>query len=245
MKNRIKEKFMTDFNCNLTDIIEIKGILKLESGLHIGAGDTEMHIGGTDSTVVRHPHTLQPYIPGSSFKGKIRSLLEAWSGALDSNGKPLNADSDKVEKSTDAKNIVKLFGSAGDKAHNLGPTRISFSDCFITNKCIDYLTESGNPYTEVKTENTIDRIQGKSQSGLRQQERVVAGIEFDFKINVKIFENDKADEFKKIIGKGLKLLQMDALGGSGSRGYGRVLFSEIIDENVKNELENDPFNKLK
>jgi CRISPR-associated protein Csm3 len=237
---------MSEFNCKLVEIIEINGVIKLETGLHIGAGDTEMHIGGTDSTVVRHPHTLQPYIPGSSLKGKIRSLLEAWSGALDSE-KPLSSENQFVKNNDiDACNLIRLFGSAGDKEHSFGPTRISFSDCFITKDCIAFLTDSGKPYTEVKTENTIDRIHGKSKSGLRQQERVVAGIDFDFKINLKIFDNDKPDDFKVLIAKGLKLLQMDALGGSGSRGYGRISIHGINikgsnDEIIEKEINKDPF----
>jgi CRISPR-associated protein Csm3 len=60
----------------LNKISVIQGTIELKTGLHIGGGDTEMHIGGTDNPVVKHPHTNEPYIPGSSLKGKIRSLLE-------------------------------------------------------------------------------------------------------------------------------------------------------------------------
>lgn len=75
----------------LIKIAQLKGQIELITGLHIGAGDTEMHIGGTDSPVVKHPQTLQPYIPGSSLKGKIRSLLELYSGLIaDTNGKPVS-----------------------------------------------------------------------------------------------------------------------------------------------------------
>ena len=66
----------------LTGITTIQATLELVSGLRIGAGDSEMRIGGVDNTVIRHPHTQAPYIPGSSLKGKMRSLLEWRSGAV-------------------------------------------------------------------------------------------------------------------------------------------------------------------
>ena len=101
----------------LIDIKEIKGKIILKSGLHIGAGDTEMHIGGTDNPVVKHPHTQEPYIPGSSIKGKVRSLLEMGSGLMTkTDGKPLqiktlnglkDAEREKCEK------ILKYLVRAG------------------------------------------------------------------------------------------------------------------------------------
>ena len=66
----------------LTEIKKLEGTITLRSGLHIGSGNMEMHIGGTDSPVIKHPHTLEPYIPGSSLKGKVRSLLEMESGLM-------------------------------------------------------------------------------------------------------------------------------------------------------------------
>ena len=66
----------------LLAIKKLQGKITLKSGLHIGSGNMEMHIGGTDSPVIKHPHTLDPYIPGSSLKGKVRSLLELESGLM-------------------------------------------------------------------------------------------------------------------------------------------------------------------
>ncbi len=75
----------------LISIQEIIGKIILKSGLHIGAGDMEMHIGGTDNPVIKHPHTLHPYIPGSSIKGKVRSLLELRSGLMgQTDGSPVS-----------------------------------------------------------------------------------------------------------------------------------------------------------
>ena len=60
----------------LTDMQVIEGDLELVTGLHIGAGNDEIRIGGIDNPVLKHPYSGQPYIPGSSLKGKVRSLLE-------------------------------------------------------------------------------------------------------------------------------------------------------------------------
>ncbi|PIV02687.1 MAG: type III-A CRISPR-associated RAMP protein Csm3, partial [Syntrophobacterales bacterium CG03_land_8_20_14_0_80_58_14] len=101
----------------LIDIKEIKGKIILKSGLHIGAGDTEMHIGGTDNPVIKHPHTQEPYIPGSSLKGKVRSLLEMKSGLMaKTNGRPVQAALLKKlngDEREECEKILKLFGSSG------------------------------------------------------------------------------------------------------------------------------------
>jgi CRISPR-associated protein Csm3 len=126
----------------LTAIKKLEGIIVLKSGLHIGSGNMEMHIGGTDSPVIKHPHTLEPYIPGSSLKGKVRSLLEMESGLM------IYTDGDVVSSGTLQKKeidsnedlkarcieILKIFGSSGaDKEDEqvFGPTRVSFADCFL------------------------------------------------------------------------------------------------------------------
>src|SRR5690606_579104 len=91
----------------------IKYILECETGLQIQAGNVSFDIGGIDSPVVKNPITKEPYIPGSSIKGKMRSLLE-WQEApdvlIESNGKVLNDI--KYE-------VCKLFGiSPNDKKND-------------------------------------------------------------------------------------------------------------------------------
>jgi len=208
----------------LIDIKEIKGTIELLSGLHIGAGDTEMHIGGTDNPVVRHPHTDEPYIPGSSLKGKVRSLLELKSGLMAvTKGSPVKiGDLKRTDRNPEAENILKLFGSGGDDKEDssaIGPTRVSFADCLLTEEW----KKSKLSKFEVKAENTINRISGTA-SNPRQTERVPAGVSFEFSINLKIFDNE-GDSLLEYLLSGLKLLEMDALGGSGSRGYGRIKFN--------------------
>lgn len=214
----------------LDKIKEITGRIILKSGLHIGAGDTEMKIGGTDNPVIKHPHTLEPYIPGSSLKGKIRSLLEMRSGLMvktKPEGSPVSLKTlqslEGNEKEECAK-ILKLFGASGadaDEGSTLGPTRASFADCPLDDAWKEKASEGHLPLTEVKSENSINRIRGTAENP-RFTERVPADTEFRFCITLKRLGPN--EDLEMFLLEGMKLLQMDALGGSGSRGYGRINF---------------------
>ena len=218
----------------LKSIKQLTGKIVLKSGLHIGAGDAELHIGGTDSSVVKHPKNQQPYIPGSSLKGKIRSLLELTTGLMDKNGRPIGIDTYNGlsgDDKTNALNIIKLFGAAADKQSGaidgLGTTRLSFADCFVSK-------ESENEIlSEVKAENSINRVTSTADSP-RFIERVPQGIKFDFSLSIKEFEKDNTEELLAILCKGMRLLEQDALGGSGSRGYGKIKFEDLT-------LDGEPF----
>lgn len=202
-------------------IVKITGQVELLSGLHIGGGDDTMKIGGIDNSVIKHANGGEPYIPGSSLKGKMRSLLE-WHYHLVGlgDGKPfsskllnkvLNAD-DK----TNAENLLKLFGDSGE-SNEFGITRISVGDCNLNQD------SKGMELSEAKYENTIDRQKGTAAHP-RQSERVPAGVSFDFDIRIKVLEEDSEEELIAMLKQGLKLVENDYLGGSGSRGYGRVQF---------------------
>lgn len=224
----------------LINISTINGRIILQSGLHIGAGDTEMHIGGTDNPVVTHPHTREPFIPGSSLKGKVRSLLELRSGMMiHGDGKPLSAGVFKKNifgsERAEAMKILKIFGVSGadgDAAMEIGPTRASFADCPVNKECGEIVRANNWSFTEVKSENSINRIKGTAQNP-RFTERVPAGMIFDFSITLKEMEGD--ENLQDFLLEGLKLLESDALGGSGSRGYGRVRF-ELDDEKLQEKF---------
>jgi len=232
----------------LTDIKEIKGRIILKSGLHIGAGDTEMHIGGTDNPVIKHPHTQEPYIPGSSLKGKVRSLLEMESGLMTkTKGEPVKVKTlnglDGVLKSKCQK-ILKIFGSSGadsdeSSAAELGPTRVSFADCTLNRAWREKAKQNRWDFFEVKSENSINRIEGTARNP-RFTERVVQGAEFDFSVTLKLLGENEGDLLDYLL-DGLKLLELDALGGSGSRGYGRIEF--CFDDAALQEqfLNREPF----
>lgn len=224
----------------LFGIREITGKITLKSGLHIGAGDMEMKIGGTDNPVIKHPHTQEPFIPGSSLKGKVRSLLEMRSGLMaKTEGKPLSPSHLKrctEQEKAEGEKILRLFGSSGaDDPYlsELGPTRVSFADAFINEEWKKENDRGQLPLTEIKSENSINRIKGTAENP-RFTERVVSGCEFDFHIGLKQFEADQ--NLEDLLLEGLRLLQMDALGGNGSRGYGKIAFT-FDDKGVQEKFD--------
>lgn len=237
-------------NLKLKGIKKLEGTITLKSGLHIGSGNMEMHIGGTDSPVIKHPHTLEPYIPGSSLKGKVRSLLEMASGLMiHTEGgvvstKILNKNNLPDEDKNKAKEIIKIFGSGGDdKEENtdIGPTRVSFADCYLDENWKRQAQANRWQLTEVKSENRIDRIKGTAEHP-RFIERVPEGTRFSFSLTFKILDNGDDALFDKLL-EGLKLLELDALGGSGSRGYGRIKF-EFEDKALQQRFDGlNPFAK--
>ena len=235
----------------LTHIKKITGKLILKTGLHIGAGDTEMRIGGTDNPVVKDPLTGQPYIPGSSLKGKIRSLLEWRHGLITFDGAPYSFKHlVKDENNAAGGTLIRLFGGAPENddkvkalAGKLGPTRLAFWDCRLNDDWKQQVADVRNLLTiEAKSENSINRIAGVADNP-RFTERVIAGAEFDFTLTLKVIDDE---DLMPMLLDGLKLLERDSLGGSGSRGYGKVEFRGLkcddrdIDEAFK---AIDPFRK--
>lgn len=236
---------------NKQRVFEIKqNEIEIETltGLYIGAGKTGMRIGGVDNEFIRNPVNDEPYIPGSSLKGKVRSLLEYYSGllAVSSKGNVLSvADITKAKSNKDLcsekdmEDILKLFGTSAssnkqdNKEQNnqsvekYGITRLLFSDLYLNkdNKDTSNNTKT-NDYDltkifEVKPETTINRFTGKAEHP-RFTERVVAGTKFTGTITLKVFNQDDENKFITLLKIGLKLLELDALGGSSSRGYGKV-----------------------
>lgn len=224
----------------LKDIKSIHGTIIVKTGLHIGAGDTEMRIGGVDNPVIKHPYTQEPYIPGSSLKGKVRSLLELKTGLMgQTGGKPVSAKDLKTCESgqqDECEKILKIFGSSGADAEeepHLGPTRASFSDCHLDDEWKERTIAAGYPFTEVKSENSINRIKGTALNP-RFTERVPATAQFRFSVSIKELDGDSG-LFEYLL-EGLKLLESDSLGGSGSRGYGRIAF-RFDDETIQQQFD--------
>jgi CRISPR-associated protein Csm3 len=219
----------------LKNIKEIKGKIYIKTGLHIGAGNDEIKIGGIDNPVVKNPLTNEPYIPGSSLKGKIRSLIE-WQYDLSNNGEPVDVQNNN---SKIAKKVVKLFGNGktirdNTLAKEIGPTRVSFADCYLEEENKEKLLEK-NALTEEKIEVKIDRLSGTvGRGGPRHMERVPAGAIFNFSITLLEFEEDK--DLEAILALGMKLLELTNLGGSGSRGYGKIEFE--IEEGLSEKFLN-------
>jgi len=215
----------------LTEIRTLSARLQLLSGLHIGAGDAEMHIGGVDKQVVRHPISKQPYLPGSSLKGKMRSLLEWKSGAVRQQALGWDSYTEaRPECKAAVLAILKLFGVSGDaklnedKARILGPSRLAFWDAELNPDWVGRADAMNTGYVEVKAENSINRITGVAVAP-RFFERVPAGAEFDFRLSLKVL-NGETDLLPTVLA-GLRLIELDSLGGSGSRGYGKVRFTDL------------------
>ena len=225
----------------LNNIITLDATLELVTGLHIGAGSEELHIGGIDNPVLKHPFNNQPYIPGSSLKGKMRAMLEWKAGTVSvSNGKPVDKNTlaklkNDEKKYVQAKLIAQVFGISGDAnaadlAEELGPTRISVWDAHLTENWINERLINAQSFTEAKSENVIDRIKGVAEHP-RQSERVPSGAQFNFKVTIRQLENDDTEQLLKTVLSGLKLLELDGIGGSGSRGYGKIKFIGLKQNN--------------
>lgn len=201
--------------------IFIRGKLKAITGLHIGGSDQSLSIGGVDNVVVRDPITSMPYVPGSSVKGKMRTLVEKLHGLIDEKGKVYEPAEDAPEE---GKLLGKVFGvSAQNKLSE--PTRLIVRDAMLTEESAKELErlETDLPYTEVKTEVTINRL--TSAANPRQMERVPAGAEFAFEMVLNIYQGDDEKELLQMVFEGMELLQDDFLGGSGTRGYGKIKLS--------------------
>ena len=194
--------------------IKVTAQLEVLTGLHIGNSSDNVEIGGVDNPVVRKTIDNIPYIPGSSLKGKIRSLLEQIAGSSKVGG---NAE------------INSLFGFAKDNI----PSKIIVRDAYLSEESKKLLGDSeftDMPYTEIKFENTIERITGKAENP-RQTERVPAGSIFNVNFVINVWDTDgDGNELVELLKKGIKALENDYLGGSGSRGYGQVKFGELKQE---------------
>jgi len=240
-------------------MITINSKLKLISGLHIGGSDDSMKIGGVDSPVIKRDVFVndngevgfgegfdrainEPYIPGSSLKGKVRSLLEHYFRLIDPLGKGKVVDSSSNFGEKQKRDlIIKLFGESAGENKSANITRVIFRDCFITKDVRKAYIENKINLSEEKAENVIDRKTGTTiNGGLRFIERIPSAVEFDFDLTIRTFDGDDKELFENTIKLGLKLLELDTLGGSGSRGYGKVAFSEIKDslEDLQKKVEN-------
>lgn len=211
----------------LVNIKEITGIIRLRSGLHIGAGKDSVEIGGMDQPVIKDPVTQAPYIPGSSLKGKLRSLLE-------SSVFMKNEDTRKAvlagspcrcgKKGCPACTIFGAHAAPQDCDPDLGPTRLIMRDATLTPE-YRTLFENGRLPMEVKYENIINRVTGVAEHP-RPLERVPAGTCFMLNIGFRVYEGDSDDLLNWVL-TGLKLIQLDSIGGGGSRGSGQVLFEDL------------------
>lgn len=223
--------------------VRVAGTIVLESGLHIGAGKDAIEIGGIDNPVVKHPHTGEPYIPGSSIKGKLRFLIEWAFDKIREDGKPWGSDDHGANSTLEGGDpVLRIFGTPAKREKwSGGPTRLVVRDAMLEDSWRAEAAERMWPLTEEKTEVVIDRIAGKAHDriGPRQTERVPSGARFNLDLVFRVFDigdgGKRDEECLNWLLAGLSLLEMDALGGSGSRGYGRVRFENLTYYDLKND----------
>lgn len=212
----------------------IRGIIVAKTGLHIGGAENEISIGGVDNTVVRDPLTQRPYIPGSSLKGKMRSLTEKIKDRPQNQkiGKDVWIHLCQELADYETCPVCQIFGTIGitdGKNENLTskPTRLVVRDVALDENSVKELEKAKTdlPFTEVKWEVAIDRV--TSAATPRQLERVPAGAEFGpFELVYNIYEAGDLERFRYLIDS-LSLLEDDYLGGSGSRGSGKMDFVNL------------------
>lgn len=207
----------------------ISGNIEVLTGMHIGGGNEFSAIGAIDSPVIKDPLSMRPIIPGSSLKGKIRTLLAR---SMNSNPNAKHSDDDTK--------IKRLFGSQEEIS------RLIFRDLKLSNA--DELIGMGavSP-TEVKFENTINRISGEAMP--RQIERSISGSIYPLEIVYQVSVNDS--DYKELLEdistlcNGMCLLQYDYLGGHGTRGYGKIKFSGLNIKSVLGDVNDNILNECK
>ena len=213
--------------------IKINTTIELLTGLHIGGSKENVQIGGIDCPVIRTAvKDNQPYIPGSSLKGKMRCLLEQIEGITKVGGGTKTKDEHGKEidykfemKPESCKKIINLFGFSNDNK----PSKLIVRDAMLTQESAERLRNCENldmPYTEGKWENVIDRVKGTAEHP-RQTERIPAGVSFDVEFVINVWDDDNAEDLVNLLKKGINALENDYLGGSGSRGYGQIRFGEL------------------
>lgn len=203
----------------------IKGEIVCETGLHIGGAKESIEIGGIDNIVMRDSISKLPYIPGSSIKGKMRSLMEINNSESSSNLIKNRGNPCKCGKCLPC----HIFGNSADEVTDgqlKGPTRIIVRDSFPTEDTLEKWSETDDVVggAELKYENTLNRI--TSEAKPRNQERVPKDSRFNMEIVFSILDEDDPKNLNGVF-ESLMLLEDNYIGGSGTRGYGKVKFENI------------------
>lgn len=223
----------------------LTGKITCVTGLHIGGSTTGVEIGGLENPVIKDPLSDKPYIPGSALKGKLRSLTEWSLGLIELHSKHKNTyaayecseleddcpegDEKLIKRWKNARTLGQLFGSSSDSRDVrlcTGPSRLIVRDAFVDEDTLEnWKTWMGaGVYTEVKTENALDRV--TAEANPRPMERVPAGSSFEFTMFLDVYETLDFGLLDTLLGA-MRLLEHSTLGGSGSRGSGQIRFDHL------------------
>lgn len=214
----------------LVRIIRLTGRIQVVTGLRIGGSQETMEISGLDNPILRNPWNAEPYIPGSSLKGRMRSLAEWYFGELPPGGELTRVNPTQSPKTTAVFGMSAAKRSEDESAYRRGPTRLIVRDAHMSNASRKD-KERGRILTEVKSENSINRY--TSVANPRPIERIVPGVEFDMEILYRVFSIngdegiEDLDRFDSVVLTSLALVEADALGGGSSRGNGKIRFVEL------------------
>ncbi len=211
--------------------IQITGTVTVKTGMHIGGSSAFAAIGAVDSPVMRDVWTNQPMIPGSSLKGKLRTLL----------AREFSSREGRVPGSPDDDSpvLLRLFGCAAKE--RIRTSRILVSDMFLLN--YGELRQRGlTSATEVKFENTINRLTAVANP--RQIERTVRGARFGLDMIYELSSQEEAEEDFDTLALGMRLLTYDYIGGHGSRGYGKIAFDGLSCRLVAGDADSQLVNRL-
>jgi CRISPR-associated protein Csm3 len=211
----------------LLKVHTLTATLTVVTGLRVGGSQETLEISGLDNPIVRNPANAEPYIPGSSIKGRMRSLAEWYFGELPRGGdvtKPREDSGTARVFGLPARSVGQQASEAEKKAYTRGPTRLVVRDAHLSEHWRDQFRK-GRPVTEVKSENSINRL--TSMANPRPMERVLPGVQFEVEMLFRIFDVDgdrgagDEQDFKDVLLVALRLAEADALGGGSSRGNGK------------------------
>ena len=214
---------------------KIEATIEAISGVRIGGSDDLLQIGGTDLTVIKHPVTLKPYLPGSSIKGKMRHELEKRLGKF--GGRDGSQPCGCAQRDC---LVCVVFGPHMNSKHDLGPSRIIVRDA--------QLLEGGD--IELKTENVINRRTGTAEHP-RTVERVAAGARWTLEIGIEELDLDAHCSYTDSKGNshsggqalvefvldGLRYIQETGIGAGTSRGYGQIKIHDLKVDGQPRELD--------
>lgn len=216
----------------LVKMLHLRFNIEFVSGGRIGGGGGGLEVGSVvdaNLAALKDPLTNAPYLPGSSLKGKLRSIAEHVHGRFgeDRHGKKtLPCDCGENDGPCP---ICPVFGAHMNPKARSAPTRITVRDAFLTaeSKALwESARDEGREFLEQKTENTVGRISGTADNP-RTGERFPAGTTFRAHIILNIYDDDetakRTEGYKDTVSNALAVLENGgSLGASGSRGYGEV-----------------------
>lgn len=221
---------MSNTDNRLIDVYHLTGSIRVVTGLRIGANQETMEISGLDNPILRNPRNAEPYIPGSSLKGKMRSLAEWYFDEVPPSGEVTKVDPSRSPRTTAVFGMSASKRDSDNPDYQRGPTRLIVRDALLSQPSRDE-NRNVRAITEIKSENSINRY--TSVANPRPIERVTSDVVFDLDIVYRIFsingdqgEGDR-ERFDSVVLLALRLIEIDALGGGGSRGNGKVKFENL------------------